>query len=287
MLPGVTFIVWGAWWAYSCITFYLWRSARRPYRGRAWYPCGLFAGWLWFLEPGEVVVRGGEVKDSGWRDCGWVKSRQARAGEHRPPAFGVRCSAQGRGAGGGSHNGAAGGSRSNGIQVRPSPPRPSLQLGGDQLAGQLAAGSRLAEKPRRRFLPPVPISTAWCRYLYCPEGTKYAGRFALSHLNNWQHAASYPAIVMSGLVDMAARFVPLPAGTCQVGLPALGQDASHWLKVLAAVGGPQASGLVRPSRSQPGAASLGLCCRPLRQRPDSMLPALAPQHRLCWALHLA
>ncbi|KAI3426436.1 hypothetical protein D9Q98_008804 [Chlorella vulgaris] len=53
------------------------------------------------------------------------------------------------------------------------------------------------------------------RNLVCPKGSLYAGRFSLSHLNNWQHAASYPAFVLSGLVDIAAAYVRFPPGTCQ------------------------------------------------------------------------
>ena len=49
MYPGIVFIIWGSWWAYSSASFYLWRSARRPYRGATWYPLAL--RWLWYLEP--------------------------------------------------------------------------------------------------------------------------------------------------------------------------------------------------------------------------------------------
>lgn len=32
---------------------------------------------------------------------------------------------------------------------------------------------------------PLPQSPPSLRHLYCPKGTKYAGRFALTHMNNW------------------------------------------------------------------------------------------------------
>jgi hypothetical protein len=54
------------------------------------------------------------------------------------------------------------------------------------------------------------------QYLHCPEGTQYTGRFALSHLNNWQHASTYPPIVLSGLIDLLSTRVPLPQGTGHV-----------------------------------------------------------------------
>lgn len=54
VLPGCVFIIWGAWWAYNVITYHLWRGARRPYRGRAWYPMGVRA--LWYLEPALKIL---------------------------------------------------------------------------------------------------------------------------------------------------------------------------------------------------------------------------------------
>lgn len=51
------------------------------------------------------------------------------------------------------------------------------------------------------------------RYLYCPSGSKYAGRFALTHMNNWQHAISYPGFVMSGMVDLLGAVVSFPKNT--------------------------------------------------------------------------
>eukprot|EP00887_Chlorella_sp_A99_P004132 scaffold23.g4132.t1 len=49
--------------------------------------------------------------------------------------------------------------------------------------------------------------------LYCPKGTLYAGRFALTHMNNWQHTStSDPAFMLSGLVDIVSAFMPLPPG---------------------------------------------------------------------------
>lgn len=47
--PGVIFILWGSWWAWNTVALYLWRSPRRPYRGRPWYPMPLRA--LRYLEP--------------------------------------------------------------------------------------------------------------------------------------------------------------------------------------------------------------------------------------------
>jgi hypothetical protein len=40
------------------------------------------------------------------------------------------------------------------------------------------------------------------RSLYCPAGTQFGGRFDVSHLNNWQHAASYPAFFLAGVIDI-------------------------------------------------------------------------------------
>jgi hypothetical protein len=88
------------------------------------------------------------------------------------------------------------------------------------------------------------------QYLQCPKGTLYAGRFALSHINNWQHAATYPPLVISGIIDiLGATLVPFPQGTGHVFLAAsfavqafvMGthkkhkpQDAMvHWLLFLA------------------------------------------------------
>lgn len=47
--PGIVFILWGSWWAWNTVVLYLWRSPRRPYRGRAWYPLPLRP--LHYLEP--------------------------------------------------------------------------------------------------------------------------------------------------------------------------------------------------------------------------------------------
>ena len=54
------------------------------------------------------------------------------------------------------------------------------------------------------------------QYLRCPEGPMYAGRFALSHITNWQHASTYPPVVLSGIVDLLSTHVPLPQGTGHV-----------------------------------------------------------------------
>jgi hypothetical protein len=48
--------------------------------------------------------------------------------------------------------------------------------------------------------------------LYCPKGTKQQGEFAGDNVNNWQHASSYPAVIVSGLVDVLSNFVELPSG---------------------------------------------------------------------------
>ena len=72
------------------------------------------------------------------------------------------------------------------------------------------------------FVSPAPAAACLAfsctlrRYLYCPKGTKFEGRFAMTHMNNWQHTASYPGVVLSGLVDLLALVVPLPSGTSQV-----------------------------------------------------------------------
>ncbi|KDD77113.1 hypothetical protein H632_c17p5 [Helicosporidium sp. ATCC 50920] len=56
------------------------------------------------------------------------------------------------------------------------------------------------------------------RYLYCPPGSKWAGRFAMPHLHNWQHASSYPAVILSGVVDLLAHSLPLPPGAPRAAL---------------------------------------------------------------------
>jgi len=48
--------------------------------------------------------------------------------------------------------------------------------------------------------------------LYCPEGTAHAGEFAGDNVNNWQHASSYPAVIVSGIVDFVSVFIELPSG---------------------------------------------------------------------------
>ncbi|RMZ54046.1 hypothetical protein APUTEX25_002623 [Auxenochlorella protothecoides] len=72
------------------------------------------------------------------------------------------------------------------------------------------------------ILPPLAVSvelyfdhTAF-RYLYCPKGTQYAGRYAVTHMNNWQHTSIYPAFLVSGVTDVLCLLgVPLPPGTGQ------------------------------------------------------------------------
>ncbi len=49
--------------------------------------------------------------------------------------------------------------------------------------------------------------------LTCPDG-----RFALTHVNNWQHAAVYPPFLLAGVLDWAALGLPLPPGLQQVKL---------------------------------------------------------------------
>lgn len=50
------------------------------------------------------------------------------------------------------------------------------------------------------------------QYMYCPKGTKHEGEFAGDNLNNWQHAASYPAVIVSGIVDLLSLVVEFPNG---------------------------------------------------------------------------
>ena len=42
------------------------------------------------------------------------------------------------------------------------------------------------------------------------------GRFAMTHMNNWQHASVYPGFLLAGLLDWVAMAVPLPPGMQQV-----------------------------------------------------------------------
>jgi hypothetical protein len=48
------------------------------------------------------------------------------------------------------------------------------------------------------------------QYLFCDNG-----RLSARHLHNWQHASSYPAFMISGLVDLLGLAVKLPDGTQQ------------------------------------------------------------------------
>jgi len=50
------------------------------------------------------------------------------------------------------------------------------------------------------------------RSLYCSD----TGRFSQQYVHNYQHAASYPALLVSGLVDFLGMAVVLPAGIQQV-----------------------------------------------------------------------
>jgi hypothetical protein len=54
-----------------------------------------------------------------------------------------------------------------------------------------------------------------CRSLVCGEGPQ-RGRFAMTHMNNWQHASVYPAFLLAGALDWVAMVVPLPPGMQQV-----------------------------------------------------------------------
>ncbi|KAL4520062.1 hypothetical protein Ndes2526B_g01391 [Nannochloris sp. 'desiccata'] len=129
--PGILFIIWGSWWAYSVLSYLVFSSKhhRRPsqnYISKSWYPMPF--RWLYYTEPILKIIL---------------------------PLFYV-----------------------------------SVELYLDHPDG--------------------------FQYLHCPEGTQFAGRFALSHLNNWQHASTYPPIVLSGLIDLLSTRVPLPQGTGHV-----------------------------------------------------------------------
>jgi hypothetical protein len=54
------------------------------------------------------------------------------------------------------------------------------------------------------------------RRLICPEGEVRAGHFQALFLANWQHAAMYPAFIVSGLVELLSMKLPLPPGTRHV-----------------------------------------------------------------------
>lgn len=79
---------------------------------------------------------------------------------------------------------------------------------------------RLAEPILKLVVPLVAVSMELYfdhpdgyRYLYCPAGTRHANRFALTHVNNWQHAAVYPAFLLAGAVDLLSHWVALPPGS--------------------------------------------------------------------------
>ncbi|GAB4817260.1 hypothetical protein N2152v2_004306 [Parachlorella kessleri] len=81
---------------------------------------------------------------------------------------------------------------------------------------------RYLEPAMKVILPPMAVSIELYfdhpdgfRYLYCPEGTKLAGRFAVTHMNNWQHTSSYPAFFLSGVVDFLGMFIHVPQGLSQ------------------------------------------------------------------------
>lgn len=52
-----------------------------------------------------------------------------------------------------------------------------------------------------------------CRTLTCKDG-----RFAMTHMNNWQHASVYPGFLLAAVLDWVAMAVPLPPGMQQVSL---------------------------------------------------------------------
>lgn len=72
------------------------------------------------------------------------------------------------------------------------------------------------------FFPPIAMLAelylahqgGW-RYLICPDSTQRAGHLFSNHLNNWQHAAMYPAFIVSGAVDLIALKVDMPEGVQQ------------------------------------------------------------------------
>ncbi len=47
--------------------------------------------------------------------------------------------------------------------------------------------------------------------LHCPPGSARAGRFDLANVNNWQHAAAYPAFILAGAVDLLGECAPAGA----------------------------------------------------------------------------
>ena len=83
--------------------------------------------------------------------------------------------------------------------------------------------ARLAEPLLKFLLPFAAVSTELFldhlsephpyQRLYCPPGSAHAAHFAGDNINNWQHAASYPAFVLSGVIDLVSTQVPLPPGT--------------------------------------------------------------------------
>ncbi|EFJ40190.1 hypothetical protein VOLCADRAFT_121751 [Volvox carteri f. nagariensis] len=81
----------------------------------------------------------------------------------------------------------------------------------------------VSESMCKTFLPMIAMSIelyfahrgGW-RTLVCPAGTKREGRFYGPHMGNWQHAAMYPPVILSGLVDLVGMEVELPRGTQQV-----------------------------------------------------------------------
>mmetsp|Transcript_18651 Transcript_18651/g.47280 ORF Transcript_18651/g.47280 Transcript_18651/m.47280 type:complete len:301 (-) Transcript_18651:366-1268(-) len=58
--------------------------------------------------------------------------------------------------------------------------------------------------------------TTGYRRLLCPAGTERAGHIIGNHINNWQHAAMYPAFLVSGITDIAAHYFDLPPGIDKV-----------------------------------------------------------------------
>lgn len=105
--------------------------------------------------------------------------------------------------------------------------------------------------------------------MYCPRGTKYAGRFDMLNLNNWQHTLSYPGVVMSGLVDLLEPAVPLPPGASQAVL-GVGWGTMTWIMWLHEKHAPQVGWMGRgslqavllPGQRAPRCMCLVPCRRP-------------------------
>lgn len=62
--------------------------------------------------------------------------------------------------------------------------------------------------------------------LYCPKGEKLEGEFAGDNVNNWQHASSYPAVIVSGCMDILSHYVELPSSITRA-------FSSLWIGIMA------------------------------------------------------